>query len=481
MKLRRILAATVATALAAINLISITAAADTSSLDDELTDGTFVYELVDGGYKITDYKDNVIFDSIPSIRNGYAVVEIGEQALAGCDFLTTLTIPSSVKTIGDYAFATCENLTSITLPDTITSIPDGAFASCTSLTEITIPDNVTSIGMIAFEGCTSLETINLPEGLETIGEGAFEYCYSLSSLDIPSTVTEIGEQALLECPLQSITADNNSAYTVDGNVLYDKDQTTLYRAAVTGIDTNFYVPDTVSTIADGAFLDCEELEVLFLPTSVTKIGQEAFYYCISLRSIKFSEGLLEIDTSAFAQCTSLTSLSLPTTLRTIGEGAFYGASSLEKVVISDGLSTIDSGAFASCEALKSIIVPDSVSTIGDYALGYKLDSSSDSGFSVMDDFSMSVKSGSAAAKYAKSNDITYEVSDKNLGRLAFIVVCVGVLILAAVFALVLMKRSKKLAPASVRKAEALEKAENDPSYEKITDAKPESEETTPEQ
>lgn len=468
MKLNKLLSIAAALILSLGQLSALSAIADSSAVEDELTDGAFVYEHVDGGYKITSIKSDTIVTEIPTIRNGYAIVEIGDQAFAGNEFIKELTIPNTVKKIGTYAFAGCPSLEKVTLPDSITEIPYAAFASCDNLKEINIPDSIEKIDTIAFDKCYSLLSVDLPEGLVSIGKGAFEYCFSLKALDLPSTLTEMGEQALLECPLEEITAENNSAFTVEDNVLYDKAKTKIYRASTTKIDTNFYIPDTVSTIMDGAFMGCSKLETLFIPQSVTKIGQEAFYLCSSLRSIDFSEGLLEIDISAFAQCASLKTLSLPTSLKTIGEGAFFGASSLEKVIISDGLANIESGAFACCNSLTEIVVPKCVENIGDYAFGYILEDGS-TDYTLLKDFKMSVSSGSAAEKYARKNDISHDVSDKSLGRFALIIITVGVLLAAAVFAVVLMKRGKKLAPAEVRKAEAIEKEENDPNYSSIVD------------
>lgn len=466
MKLSKIFSAALAAAMILVQASAFSAYA-ASAEDDELSDGTFTYEIVDGGYAIVECDTTAIITDIPSMRNGYAIVEIADQAFLGCTYITELTIPSTVKTIGAYAFAGCTGLKTVSLPYTLTEISDAAFDACTNLTEINIPEGVESIGTLAFAQCTSLESVTLPDSLVSIGDNAFDSCGALTEIDIPSNVMEIGEMAFINCySLEKITADDNSAFVVEDNVLYDADMTELYRAAAHNIDTIFYVSDTVTTIKDGAFSYCTELTTVFVPSSVTLIGQEAFFFCTSLENIDLSEGLLEIDSSAFAHCTALTSIEFPTTLLSIGEGTFFDAAVLEKVIFSDGITDIADGAFAVCDSLTNVIVPSSVESIGDYAFGYTLnDNQTD--YTQMTNFSMSVKSGSAALKYAKDNDLDYTVSDRSLKRLAFIIVCVGLILAAAVFATVLMRRGRKLAPADVRKAEALEDEENDPSYEGI--------------
>lgn len=469
MKLNKIFSAAAAAVIAASQLSAFSVFAEITAGDgDELSDGTFTYETVDGGYAIVDCESSAIITDIPTMRNGYAIVEIAEKAFVGCSYISEVNIPKSVKKIGAYAFAGCSALEKVTLPETLTEIPDGAFDGCTGLTEITIPDGVENVGMIAFANCSALESVNFPDTLVSIGANAFEACGSLKEVDIPSGVTEIGEMAFINCySLEKITADNNSAFTVEGNVLYDADMTRIYRAAVTGIDEIFCVPSTVSIIMDGAFSYCTTLKTIVLSDKVTKIGQEAFFFCTGLEDIDFpAQGLVEIDASAFAHCTALTSLSFPTTLKTIGEGAFFDAANLERVMVSDGLTTIGDGAFAVCESLKNIVIPSSVTSIGEYALGYTLNSSGD-GYAKLEGFSMSVNSGTAAEKYAKKNDIEHTVGDRSLKKIAFIIICIALLLAAAVFAVVLMRRGKKLAPADVRKAEAAEAEENDPDYEGI--------------
>ena len=79
----------------------------------------------------------------------------------------SLRVPESLKTVvitdgtsvPNYAFAGCEYITSITIPDSVTSIGGCAFYGCSNLTSITIPDSVTTIDGLAFHGCYSFKTV----------------------------------------------------------------------------------------------------------------------------------------------------------------------------------------------------------------------------------------------------------------------------------------------------------------------------------
>ena len=63
-------------------------------------------------------------------------------------------------------------------------------------------------------------------------------------------------------------------------------------------------------------------------TSISSIGDYAFYGCLSLASITLSEGVTSLGHSCFVVCTSLTSITLPESVTSLGEDCFADCSSL---------------------------------------------------------------------------------------------------------------------------------------------------------
>jgi hypothetical protein len=57
-----------------------------------------------------------------------------------------------------------------------------------------------------------------------------------------------------------------------------------------------------------AFHDCENLQEIIIPDSVTSIGEEAFYNCKSLTSINLPNNLKVIKKIAFKNCSKLSSI-----------------------------------------------------------------------------------------------------------------------------------------------------------------------------
>ncbi len=127
-----------------------------------------------------------------------------------------------VTMIASGAFSGCEGITSVTVPDTIKSLPSGCFRNCTGLTSVKLPDTITSIPYSCFEGYRSLASINIPVGVKEIGWNAFEGCTALKELVIPYTVEEIGHYAFSGCSFDSVTIRNPYVYfdNFQANTIY---------------------------------------------------------------------------------------------------------------------------------------------------------------------------------------------------------------------------------------------------------------------
>lgn len=222
--------------------------------EDEGTEG-LVYTLDGSRYKITKYigdEENVVipstheglpvyriengaFNSVcdtqhcwtPQVKNvflGSGIEEIGRLAFEATP-LVSISVPDSVKRIEERAFCNCQSLSGFTMPSEISYIGESAFFQCFALTSVTIPGTNPTIERYAFSGCHGLTTVNLSEGVTSLSYGIFGACVSLTNINFPSTLTRIDSEAFF-----------NAFRTYDANV--------------------------------------------YIPTTVTSIGQYAFSYCI---------------------------------------------------------------------------------------------------------------------------------------------------------------------------------------------------------
>lgn len=134
--------------------------------------------------------------------------------------LSTINVPTNLKTIGDYAFKNTNinnfdltgsliktigieafyntNLSgTIVIPNTVTSISGGAFANCKNITKIIINADITTINSYAYGGVfrnmNNLEEVVLPSNLVTIGTLNFYYCPKLTTINLSDTIETIGD------------------------------------------------------------------------------------------------------------------------------------------------------------------------------------------------------------------------------------------------------------------------------------------------
>ncbi len=358
------------------------------------TSGYYTYTVSGGNATITDVNNSISGDiTIPSSLGGYPVTSIGGYALCDCVSLTNVTIPDSVTSIGHYAFYRCHSLTRVIIPNSVIKIGSYAFSCCYTLTSAIIPASVTSIGYApflscpitsitvdannayfsndsygvlynkdktkliqfpmgnkkigyeipnsvtaiynwAFEGCSSLTSIIIPYSVKSIGDNAFNGCDNLESVTIPSTVTNIGNWAFYGCSsLTKITVDSgNSTYLSDEyGVLFNKNKTVLIQYPIGNTNSNYVIPDGVTSIGDGAFGICTSLTSVTISNSVTSIGCSAFENCTSLISVTIGNSVTSIGYSAFENCTSLKRVTICNNVKSIDYDAFLCCDNLSDI------------------------------------------------------------------------------------------------------------------------------------------------------
>ena len=294
-------------------------------------------------------------ESLKSVTIPNSVTTIGDGAFYRCSSLTSVTIPNSVTTIGEYVFFNCSSLkefkskfaspdgrcliidgelvtfapagiSEYTIPNSVTTIGDWAFNYCESLTSVTIPNSVTTIGENAFYGCSSLTSVTIPNSVTVIGFGAFAYCESLTSVIIPNSVTTIGDGAFVGC--RNLKEFKGGSAFINGRCLIINGKLVAFAPA--GI-TKFTIPDSVTTIGEYAFCECDSLTSVTIPNSVATIGNDAFSFCDSLTSVTIPNSVTTIGGEAFSGCESLNSVTIPNSVTTIEDYAFCECNNLSEL------------------------------------------------------------------------------------------------------------------------------------------------------
>ena len=139
--------------------------------------------------------------------------------------------------------------------------------------------------------------VTLPDGLISIGNFAF-MGLSLKSIIIPKSTTAIANDAFVNnVHLSSIVVDKR-------NHVFDSRNNCN---AIIETKSNTLVVGCASTI---------------IPSNIIKIGSNAFYGCINLKSISLPNSVVSIEDFAFYGCEGLKQFSLPNDIKSIGDSAF---------------------------------------------------------------------------------------------------------------------------------------------------------------
>ncbi len=330
--------------------------------------------------------------TIPSSYNGYPVIRILENAFAGCNKITGVTIPNSVISIERQGFFGCSSLKKVTLSNKLKEILPGVFYGCSSLESITLPSGIKEIYNEAFFGCSSLKKINLEnitdiypaafsgtalkqinlESIKIIDMRAFINCKNLVDIKFGNKIRAVGSFAFAN------TAYYNNENNWENGALYLNNILLNIKPEVTG---TFSVKKGTKMIAAYAIYYCEDGDYVYsennqnitkiiLPNTITYINRGAFSGCKSLKEINLPSSIKEIDGAAFEECRNLEEIIIPKNVKRIENGLFYNCVKLKKVVIPEGVEEIGDHAFWDCWGLKSITLPSTLKKIENFAFYY---------------------------------------------------------------------------------------------------------------
>lgn len=173
--------------------------------------------------------------------------------------------------------------------------------------------------------------------------------------------------------------------------------------------TEVNIPDGVDEIADSVFEGCEQIAHLDVPDSVMNIGKNAFAACSKLEEIHIPYGVKMIGDSAFSGCVKLAEVKLPDTVGKIGLGAFADCNSFERFTVPEGVRVIGYVAFSKCQNLKIVELPNSLRDMKNI-MAYQ-ENKPRTAFWGMKNYTVIVPEKSYAEKYCKKHDIPFKYKE----------------------------------------------------------------------
>lgn len=259
---------------------------------------------------------------------------------------------------------------------------------------------VSEVSINSFSNCTGINSLTIEEGVTTIARRAFYNCSNLSEIFLPKTIdnidtTAFGETAWYENQAEGVLYLSHIAYAYKGDKTNVTDLTikegisVIANYSLSGLKAlqTVYFPSTLSIIGDNAFYGCSSLSSIILQN--LELGNNAFRDCVSLKEVSLSNvsivpysnyklspfsGCIALEkvsvnsketTQGFENLPSITTLILGDEIESIGEGTFSNCTGIDNVIFPQRLKYLSG--FSGCTGLTSIQIPSSVEKIGDNA------------------------------------------------------------------------------------------------------------------
>ena len=318
-----------------VSLLEANVFASCFELENIIIEGANSNYVYESGILMPKDKKQIIFISDKKLKNTSVFsipegIETFSMTINSYKNIKQLNIPNSLKTIS-----------AATLPDSIEKVEIGSnnpnlsvenniiyskdytklYACFSKDTTIQINEKTQDILDHSFSGATNLEYITLPDSVISINSGVFSNNTNLKELVIGKNVKNIyplfkhGNYS----GIVKISSENPN-YTIEDNILYNKDKTTLI---------------TVLYQIVGDFTVAPKVKI---------IENFAFHSQTKMTNIQLNNDLKEIRNS-FNYCNELTEIEIPSSVEKIGSTAFNSSAKLEKIRINKPKDSIAGSPF----------------------------------------------------------------------------------------------------------------------------------------
>lgn len=337
----------------------------------DCTDTDIVIPAEYEGYPVTKIAERAFADQsqITSVTIPYGVKTIEMEAFLNCTGLKSISFPDSVTLVDEMAFFRCTSLREVEFSNNLTTISPFCFGECDFRT-LYIPKSVKTVANNAFQNCHKLAVLVFEDGVERIESLSFFRCKTLASITLPKSIKYIDTSAFQASPAREIV--NNSdikiipgagigmdAYEVHSGenrlinrnnlLFYHHEQSDTYRlVSHVGYDTDIVLPDNIRG-------------------SSYEIDSEAFSFRSDITSVTFSNGVTGVGFKAFWECRNIKSLYIPSSVTWLGECAFGGMAGLESFILEANIDHIPAGLLYLNGIINEVKLPENYTSIGESA------------------------------------------------------------------------------------------------------------------
>ncbi len=318
--------------------------------------------------------------------------------------VTKVIIPASVTVIGDNPFDCIDEIESqasrfVVQDGMLIDLQEGRLISHVGDAEsLVVPDSVIHIGCAAFRNCFSLKSVSLPSSIQVIGNYAFDFSLdcAVQWINTPASLNYIGDFAFMatksvEISLSDALSDigvnpflgcknikiisESARFSFQNDMLIDLQEGRLI--SYVGNDKNVVVPDSVCIIGDSAFERnlINDITTVVLPATLTSIENGAFDGCENLENIHLPSSLTTIGNQAFSGCYSLSKdFTIPASVVNMGNNPFDSVKNIHsessRFIVTDNNMLVDTmdGRLVTCFGDQPhVVLPTMIKYIGEKA------------------------------------------------------------------------------------------------------------------
>lgn len=145
-----------------------------------------------------------------------------------------------------------------------------------------------------------------------------KYNGSEEVVEIPPDVHTIGRQAFMKSTVKRVIFHENLREIQDEAFMFSSLE-------------EIELPESIEYLGKNAFKQCLRLESVVMNASITKLPDDLFSICDSLKEVQLNSPIREIGKS-FNSCIGLDSITIPASVEKIEDFAFSGCKNLNKVV-----------------------------------------------------------------------------------------------------------------------------------------------------
>ena len=226
-------------------------------------------------------------------------------------------------------------------------LPEYAFVQMQTLKTCVLPEKVKVIGALAFYGTSLSGSLNLPEGIEVIEDMAFS---NYSNENAGASIIPGGQ----------IISHNN----LTGTLTLPSTLKRIGGEAFRGCDFSgtLSIPESVEYIGNGAFADCKRFSGdIHFPSRISDLGEEALSGMTGINGwVILPDNLTELKSYSLAN-TNAAGIEWPKNLQSIGYGAFQ-RSNMTNIVIPESVVRLDERCF-SMSGIKHISLSPNLTVI----------------------------------------------------------------------------------------------------------------------